>query len=204
MRFLYRSRRKGKQLREAKRQMKLSRQTSVGVWNDKLASNKPEYTFETRAPFSLYVYTLGDSKRKKKRNDALHRWLKKKKRIRKKKFPKNPFQTSSFVSRSFLYAFIYRQIDPRSDAASDSWHACNQRNWWKPRRNNMAGRVATVAINNPGYESRSSNSKKCSKTGWMLVQRLFLETERKRGIPCTHRPWFLLNRSFSCLPRLRK
>ena len=66
MRFLYRSRRKGKQLREAKRQMKLSRQTSVGVWNDKLASNKPEYTFETRAPFSLYVYTLGDSKRKKK------------------------------------------------------------------------------------------------------------------------------------------
>lgn len=92
MRFLYRSRRKGKQLREAKRQMKLSRQTSVGVWNDKLASNKPEYTFETRAPFSLYVYTLGDSKRKKKRNDALHRWLKKKKEFERKNSQKTRFK----------------------------------------------------------------------------------------------------------------
>lgn len=143
-------------------------------------------------------------KEKKRRTTSLIRLKEKKKEFERKNSQKNPFQTSSFVSRSFLYAFIYRQIDPRSDAASDSWHACNQRNWWKPRRNNMAGRVAAVAINNPGYESRSSNWKKCSKTGWMLVQRLFLETERKRGIPCTHRPWFLLNRSFSCLPRLRK
>lgn len=88
MRFLYRSRRKGKQLREAKRQMKLSRQTSVGVWNDKLASNKPEYTFETRAPFSLYVYTLGDSKRKKKKKRRTTSLIKKKKKNSKEKIPK--------------------------------------------------------------------------------------------------------------------
>lgn len=154
MRFLYRSRRKGKQLREAKRQMKLSRQTSVGVWNDKLASNKPEYTFETRAPFSLYVYTLGDSKRKKKwRAMSLIR-LKKdsKKKIpnctdksierkeKRKKFSSNSFQTSK-IRFLVTRAFIYRQIDPRFDAASGSWHACNQRNWRrkvKPRRNNTS------------------------------------------------------------------
>ena len=201
MRFLYRSRRKGKQLREAKRQMKLSRQTSVGVWNDKLASNKPEYTFETRAPFSLYVYTLGDSKRKKKRNDALHRWLKKKKEFERKNSQKTRFKHQvSFREVFSMRLSIVKSIRVPTLRAIRG----NQRNWWKPRRNNMAGRVATVAINNPGYESRSSNWKKCSKTGWMLVQRLFLETERKRGIPCTHRPWFLLNRSFSCLPRLRK
>lgn len=125
MRFLYRGRRKGKQLREAKRQMKLSRQTSVGVWNDKLASNKPEYTFETRAPFSLYVYTLGDSKRKKKKEFEKKIPNRVDKRGKKrKKFSSNPFQISNFEKLSCLS--IVKSIPVScSDAAIRGTRAIN-------------------------------------------------------------------------------
>lgn len=110
--FIVAGERGERQLREAKRQMKLSRQTSVGVWNDKLASNKPEYTFETRAPFSLCLYTGWFKKKKEKKRSTVSLITKKK---NSKTGGKNCMElkvveekTSSFVSSSCIYLSLNR------------------------------------------------------------------------------------------------
>lgn len=180
--------------------MKLSRQTSVGVWNDKLASNKPEYTFETRAPFSLCLYTGWFKKKKKKKRSTVSLITKKK---NSKTGGKNCMElkvvekkTSSFVSSSCIYLSLnrskrFRCCERSTQLAVETRTSTEETTGWPCIR---------VAINNTNHDRRIQKSAR-KPTGYR--QRLFFE-ERNQGIPCTHRPWFLFNQSFSCSENKRK